>query len=131
MASFTTYIMLLFSISLALYFFGYAPPFLKMMENLNTTKPHEALLNTFVSIFTNPVFLAALGVSAIASFITGGGFGIIYLFPILMLTAFLNIFVLPTDFIFNAGMPLELRLIIMGILNLFLVLSIVEFIRGG
>jgi len=131
MGSFTTYIILVFSISLALYFFGYAPPFLKMMENLDTAKPHEALLNTFANIFTNPIFLAALGVSAVASFLTGGGFAVIYLFPILMLTAFLNIFVLPTDFIFNAGLPFELRLMIMGILNLFLILSIIEFIRGG
>ena len=132
MSNITTYMVLIFGISIGLYLMGYTSPFMAMFNNIGQdTNIAEAILNSLLAIFTNPIFLAGLGISAVASFITGGSYSVMYLFPIVMLVAFANYFVLPTSFILQADFPLELKLIINTFLNLFMVLAIIEFVRGG
>ena len=131
MSSITTYVMLVFGISVFLYLVGYTSPFMTFVQNASNGDVFTSLLNSFINIFTNPIFLTSLGLSAVASFITGGNYNVVYLFPILMLVVLANYFVLPTSFLNATEIPSQLKLIISTFLNLFLVLSVVEFVRGG
>jgi len=131
MSSITTYVMLVFGISVVLYLVGYTSPFMTFVQNASNGDVFTSLLNSFINIFTNPIFLTSLGLSAVASFITGGNYNVVYLFPILMLVVLANYFVLPTSFLNATEIPSQLKLIISTFLNLFLVLSVVEFVRGG
>lgn len=130
MGSFRVYVMLLFGISVALYMMGYTSPLLQ----LDTTTGGDiavALLNSFLGIFTNVTFLAILGATSVASYLTSGGnFSVTYLFPIFLIMAMLNFFILPTSFILAMEIDPFIRIIVAGFMNLMLGMAMVEFIRG-
>lgn len=132
MSSFKIYVLLLFGITVGLYMVGYTSPFLNIASgSILETDVATALLQAFFEVFTNPIFLSLLGVSAIASFVaSGGNFSVTYLIPMLLLQAMLNFFILPTSFILAMEIDPMMKLIIGGFLNIFLAMAMIEFIRG-
>lgn len=130
MTSLRVYIFILFGISAVLYFFGYTSPFLDIVSNTQGDIA-ISLLNSFISVFTNPIFLSILGVSSVASYFSGGSnFSVTYLIPMLLIMAMLNYFILPTSFIVNMQMDPVISMLVGGFLNIFLALAMLEFIRG-
>jgi hypothetical protein len=125
------YVIILFGMSVCLYLVGYTSPLLQ----LATTTEGDisiALLNSFIAIFTNPVFLGILGATSVASYLTAGGnTSITYLFPIFLIMAMMNFFILPTSFILALELDPFIKILVAGFLNLMLGLAMVEFIRSG
>lgn len=135
----TTYVMLLFGISIALFFLGYKPLMFTMLQ-CDTTAPtcdpnvnygYNALNNILTSIVTNPLVLGLAGIGIVSGILLGGTFAVVYVIPILILFAITNFVLLPTDFLLNSVLPWEIKAIILGFLNLMLLLTIVSFVRGG
>jgi hypothetical protein len=125
------YVMLLFGISIGLYLSGYTSPLLQIATTTNADIS-VALLNSFLGIFTNVTFLAILGATAVASYLTSGGnMSITYLFPIFLIMALMNFFILPTSFILALELDPFIKILVAGFLNLMLGLAMVEFIRSG
>lgn len=141
----STYIMVMFGISLALFLADpvhLSPPLFQMMQcndatNLEscgtfTTNFSLGILQFILDGIKSPAFLFSVGLAIFAPFITGGNFSVLYVIPILILFALANFLLLPSQFIFGlAGLPLIIKLVIVGFLNLWLLLVVVEFIRGG
>lgn len=131
MSAIRTYVFILFGISAVLYFFGYTSPFLDIVTNTQRDIA-VGLLNQFILIFTSATFLAILGVSAVASYFTGGSnFSVTYLIPILLIMSMLNFFVLPTSFILAMEVDPIIKFLVGGFLNIFLAFALLEFVRGG
>lgn len=130
MGAFKVYVFLLFGISVGLYFVGYTSPLLQLATTTNEDIS-IALLNSFIGIFTNVTFLAILGATSVASYLTSGGnFSVTYLFPIFLIMAMLNFFILPTSFILAMELDPVIKIIVAGFMNLLLGMAMVEFIRG-
>jgi hypothetical protein len=128
----SAYIMIVFGISVSLYLLGYTPVFMALAGQVGTSQPITAtLFNSLIAIFTNPIFLIGLAVAGLTGFLSGGNFSVIYVIPLLMIISIANIFVLPTSYLLMLDIPLVIQLIINTLLNTMLMLSIVEFIRGG
>ena len=124
------YAFLVFGISIVLWMMGYTSPFYATVSNMSGNIAGD-LLNSFILIFTNPTFLALLGVSAVASYFSGGSnFSVTYLIPMLLVLVMLNYFLLPINFIFDMAMNPMLKVIIGGFLNLLLAFAMLEFVRG-
>ena len=135
----TTYVMLMFGISIAFFFLGFAPP-LFASAGCNTASttcaPADNLAYTVINnilnaIISNPAATGLAGVAVVTSIILGGSFVVIYIIPALILIAVANFVFLPTSFMFSDVLPIEIRLIVLAFLNLLLILTIVSFVRGG
>jgi len=130
MTGLRAYIFILFGMSAVLYLFGYTSPFLDIVSHTQGNIATD-LLNQFILLFTSTTFLAILGVSAVASYFTGGSnFSVTYLIPILLIMTMLNFFILPTSFIISMELDPFIKLLIGGFLNLFLAFALLEFVRG-
>jgi len=136
-----TYIMMLFGISVALYLLGYTSPFLEVLNQTGVdSSTGEAsasnfwdyFINKFLETFTSKEFLATMAIPIVGSILLSGSSGQsgYFVIPILFLTVMANFFILPTTFIFSAELPAILKVLINSFLNLFLLLTIVEFVTG-
>lgn len=136
MGTLSSYAMLLFGISAVFYMMGYTSPFLAIVGQVTTDTPIlNTLVNSLYTTLTNPIFLIGMAIAGVASF--AGNFGYAstqFLAPLMFFVGvsfIANFFVLPTSFIFQAGFPTILKLLINAFLNVFLMLGLLEFIRGG
>jgi hypothetical protein len=129
----TAYVLLIFGISLSLYLLGYPSVFLALISQVGSEQPiTSTLFTSLIAVFTNPVFLIGAAFAGITGFLTGGGnFSVIYMIPLLMLIAIANVFVLPTAYLLQMDMNPIIQLIINGFMNTLLMLTIIEFVRGG
>lgn len=131
----STYIFILFGVSTVFYLLGYqAPMFDILASSAGTGGPSgQTIINAISNIFSNPAFLVALGLSAVAPFLTGGGagFNAVFVVPLFLLTIFANLFILPSSYLFDANLPVFLRTFIAILFNLTLTLSIISFVKGG
>lgn len=128
-----TYLMIVFGISIALYLVGYTSPFVKMMGEVGIENvTFNSVINGIWAIFSNPVFLASLGIAAIGSLLLIGGSGqsTLFIVPIIILMAFANYFILPTGEILASNLPTIIKFITNTFLNLFLMSTIIEFVAG-
>ena len=134
-----TYAMLLFGISIAFFFIGSAPPMFAAVgcdTTLDTCTPSDTLgtefLNSIIDMILNNPMTALLGaVAIVTAVLIGGSFVVIYLIPALLLMVAANFFLLPTSFLFTDALPFEIRVIVLGFLNLMLIMTIITFVRGG
>ena|SRR3990167_5528803 len=138
--AFSTYLYIMMGISIAFWFFGYPPAAYSLLTqsgiNIETGEAvpiADTMINGIRNLFSDPLFLAAIGIPLVLSVFIGGSGGqsVYFVIPLLMLTVFMNIFIFPTSFIFNQDMPVILRAIFNLFLNSMLMMSIIEFIRGG
>lgn len=135
----TTYVMILFGISIAMFFIGYKPLLFGLLQcptgavicDPNQNYGYDVLNNILQSIVSNPAIVGVAGLSILTSVLLGGSFAVMYLIPILILFAVSNFLLLPTDFLLSTAMPMEIKIIILGFMNLMLLLTIITFIRGG
>lgn len=130
----STYIFVLFSISAIFYLMGYQPIiFTTLAGEVGTDQPiAQTLINNFFNIFSNPLFLTALGITAVASFLlSSANFSVFFIVPIIMLSVFANIFILPSSYLFDPNLPDFLKLFIGIFFNLFMMMAVINFIRGG
>lgn len=157
MSSFTAYVILLFCISLALYFVGYTSPLLQYyncqgQNSLSGTDivqgsghaiqncpgvangtQSAGIANAFINDTTGLILIGfvALIASGIISNLLGQGYSAIYIIPLLILMAVLNLVVFPMSFITQSAMPDILKIILIVFFNLLTVLAIISFVRGG
>jgi len=137
----TTYIFVLFGISIAMYFAGYPPLIFQLFQCPAATTLSQCqgvqnnfsggIINQIFALITNPAFLISIGLASFVPFLTGGNFSVLYVIPIAILFAMANFLILPTSFLLQVSMPVELKFILLGFMNLWLMLIAVEFIRGG
>jgi hypothetical protein len=131
----SSYILILFAITLLFYLGGYQPTAWETLQSsavgtggLNI----NSIINMIYSIFTNPAFLLILIGSMVTGFLlSGSNFSVIYIIPIFILLVVVNLFVFPTSFLFDEALPVLMKVVIGMLFNIFLILSVVEFIRGG
>ena len=147
--SITVYAMVVFGIVVSLYFMGYTSPLLNSLSqqeviqgdngtnytittNANPSAVANNLINAIINILLTPKYLGALLVVGLVSFFTAGGtrYGITFIAPALILLVVMNVIVMPIDFIYDSAMPEPIKIFIFSFMNLFLMLSIVEFIGG-
>ena len=137
MPSLTTYLMLLFGISISLYCIGYQPLLFHLMQCTGTDvcapEPGmgQTVFNSLTSFITNPAFLGITAIALFVPFLIGGSFGLMYIIPLIIVFALSNFLLLPMDFLLAYSMPLMLKIIILGFMELLQILTIVSFIRGS
>lgn len=132
------YVFLLFGISIALYFVGYKPLLFSILQCdtaatvcVPSTNFATQVLNTFLQLFSNPFFFVGTALAIFVPFVVGGSFNVYYLIPFILLTALSNFLILPSDFLIQTALPVEIKMIVLGFLNLLLLLTAIQFIRGG
>lgn len=131
----STYIIMIFGITTMLYLFGFAPlVFTNTILTQNSENVGNFLIQGFLNVMTNKDFLILMGIMIISSIFAGSsiaGFSALFFIPILLLTVVLNIFIFPTNIILSSDIPFPLGHIIIVFINILLMLSIIEFVRGG
>ena len=152
-ASVFTYVMIMFGLVIVFYLMGFESPYTATVnatagsgaEATNIYTPtgigvnilnwvQGAINALFTSVQENPI-LAVIGtvVTIFAFYViskVGGQFALTYIIPALILAVFLNIFVFPTATL-QADLIPPFDIIVFGLFNLFLILSVVEFVRGS
>lgn len=146
--SITTYVMLMFGLVAVLLLMGFNPPFFAQTVGGGEggqvisepgffdlgTMMMATVFSVFQALLDNPIWgIIAPAVTIISMYIIvklGGQYIIAYVVPLLFLVLFANIFVFPTSSI-GTDLPTELSLITFSFLNLFLILSYLEFVRGN
>jgi len=124
------YLFLLFGTMIVFYLMGYEAPVLAILSQSGDIG-WDFIINQMLSIFTNPAFLVALGVSGVSAFLSSGNYSVTFVFPIMLLIILSNIFFLPTSYLMEAQLPMEIKTLITAWFNLLLTLGAVEFVRGG
>jgi len=110
---------------------GYQPPIIALLSKTGGQDSWDFIINQLLGIFTDPVFLASMGVAGVSAFLLGGGYVVTYVFPILVLLVLANIFVFPISYIWQATLPTEIQTLVTAWFNFLLILGAVEFVRGG
>lgn len=126
------YVFLLFGSMLIFYLLGYTAPVIYLLSNMGgESTAWEFVINQMLKIFTDPTFLTIIGVSAVATILTSGNYSVMFVFPIMLLYIIANVFFLPTSFILESQIPLEIKTIFLAYFNLLLYLGAIQFVRGG
>lgn len=144
--SMTTYVMLMFGLVAVLFLMGFSPPFFAQTiggSGQIVSEPGSfdigsimmtAIFSVFETLVDDPVWGivgSVIGIVSMAVIVKlGGQYVIAYIIPLIFLVLFANIFVFPTSSI-GTDLPTELSLITFSFLNLFLILSYLEFVRGN
>lgn len=150
-ASMVTYVMIMFGMIVVFYLLGFQSPYLAYTQEqvgpsgekvteatgigTNILDWMNGAVNAlFTSASENPL-LAVLGtvVTIFGFYIlskVGGQFALTYIIPILILGIFINIFVFPTASL-QGNLIAPFDLLLFGFLNLFFILSVIEFVRGS
>jgi len=124
------YVFLLFGTMVVLYLMGYQAPLVAVLTKSGNIG-WNFIINKMLAIFTDPAFLVALGVSGVSAYLFSGNQSVMFVFPIMLLVIIANIFFMPTSYLMEAQIPVEIKTIVTAWLNMMLVLGAIEFVRGG
>jgi len=83
---------------------------------------------------SNPAMSVLIGMTLVAGTVGAlfGGFGSMYIIPMIILAAILNWFVFPLGFIVGTGvLPDFLSVPLVVVFNVLMILAVVTFVRGG
>ena len=135
MGMLTTYVMLIFSISAVFYLMGYHGAMFDAFsaaDGIGSTEPiSTTIMSSMFNVFTDWRLLAMIGAVSVSAWLLGGSsFSVMFFIPLLMLSAVLNYFILPTSFLFDSTLPDFLRIGVAVFFNILLLLTMLEFIRG-
>jgi hypothetical protein len=123
----TVLVILLFTITFALYLGGYTSYFLKYYNKV------EGKINP-IDIFRSTEFLSSVGLGlagGIAASLFGGGYAVFFTIPLAFTTFFfMNYFVFPLSFFSEASLPLEIRLLLFGFFVTLEILTLISFVAG-
>jgi hypothetical protein len=144
-ASISTWVMLMFGMSVICYMMGFTN--LWTMWSSNPAAISQGVKSAGISstaLFDNPWVLYGIMIGALSAIVItyalvtrylGGGQVLAYIIPLVFLVIFLNIFVFPIGTLSAelqfAGSYIPIAAFMVAFFNLFLILSIVEFIRSG
>lgn len=158
-AGLTAYVMIMFGMIVMLYLFGFNSAWdhyhdRNISEEEGASQIDDAaavdkgigalIISNIKALFTNDQGDADILTIVVGTFVTlagmylaskvGGQYAFAYIIPIVFIIIFANIFIFPfenvaSDISIGGVIPLEAILIVF--FNLFLILGIVEFIRGG
>jgi hypothetical protein len=140
---FSAYIIFMLCITLVLYFMGF-----QGMGLTDAMGQPLSISSIIPNIITNLFAPNGSGIVNLVVSIVGGtiiaalsGFSAIYIVPLAMIMLTLNYFILPTSFLYNGAcaagvqcvslIPGPLKLPLFLLFNTLLVLSILDFTRGG
>jgi hypothetical protein len=128
----STYVIILFGISAMFYVADYQPVGLIMLNQQTLNLSPASIINMFLNMFNNPIFLSALVIAPVAALAGGAGsFSVIFIIPIIILTIVAQLFILPSSYILDPTMPDVLKILVSTFFNIFMALTIVSFVRGG
>jgi hypothetical protein len=143
-ASISTYVMMLFGMTIVFYMMGFTTMWTVWSnQSAASAQGSSAPIISNPNLFTSEfviygIIIAAFGTTVVAGIIlkyTGGSAILGYTIPLIFLMVFLNIFIFPiwslNDELLFAGSTLPIAGMLVAFFNLFLILSIIEFIRGG
>ena len=143
----TAFVIMMFSISLVMYFMGFQSPILYLWNNQGGTymQPQcvatnnsaclqsgaanivgNALVPGGDTILAGLTGLALVGV--VASLL--GGFSAVYILPLLIVSAVLGYLILPVSMLFSLAMPDVVRIPLIVLYNILVVITVVGFVRG-
>jgi hypothetical protein len=125
--------MLCLTYTFVMYFLGETTPLTSVFIALGGDVPiTEFALQSILNLFGSETLWASIGVVAVAAiFLIPGNFLVVYVFPALMLIVFMNYLFLPLGFIMNSGLPVEIQLLVTTLFQIFTLLAILDFVRGG
>jgi hypothetical protein len=128
-----SYVILGFTFTMIMYFLGEATPLTSVFNSVGGDTPlTEAVLQSILNLFGSETLWASIGVVAVAAiFLIPGNFLVVYVFPALLLILFMNYLFLPLGFIMRSGLPAAIQLVVTCIFQLFTLLAILDFTRGG
>lgn len=128
---FVAYVILLFSISLVLYYMGYGPIVsifgTRGAEPLSISCPQDDVFCTDTTVVIGAMIFIILSAGVLVTLVSG--FSSFYIVPLLLLIAVLNFVVFPFNFIMSA--PSSLAVPVMVFMNILTVLAVLNFVRGG
>jgi hypothetical protein len=139
----TNYLFLIFSISVIFHLAGYqsAIPLFNtgegvMNQSINGSKPivlQTDLISSLGRIISTPEGLGLVGIIIGSAIVTTvlGGFGTVYIAPMIMLFFVLDLFAFPVFSLATDGLTSFLALPIVVLLNILGVLAVLSFVRGG
>jgi hypothetical protein len=133
---FAAYVVLLFSISVMLWMFGYPSTIMYLYERSaeEATEP-ASLIYLMASKLLNSeagiVLLGLTGLAIILATFLSGGFIAMFIVPMMIMMTVLNFLVFPLSFLFDAALPLEVRVIGIVFFNMLTVLATLSFVRGS
>lgn len=129
----TAYVILLFSISLVFYLLGYTNLLSYYSQHQGGTMDFVNLLKTLAQAILSDEGISILLGVAITGLVATllGGFGAMYIFPILMLLTFANYLLFPLSFLLDQSLPDIVKLPLIVLFNLLTLLTIITFVRGG
>lgn len=147
------YILLIFSIGIVVFLMGDGGGMLNSMASaslsnvslINSSSSNEntvlsspdigqLMINAIMSVFTNPIYLTAIGTAAVVGFIIGGSsFAIFFIVPAIMISIISRIFINPTSYLYalTSGIPYPGNLIVILFFMIMLILAIISFVKGG
>lgn len=129
----TAYILLLFSISLVFYLLGYTSLLNYYTEQQGGTLDFMETLKTLTKAMLSDEGISILLGVAITGLVATliGGFGAMYVFPIVMLLVFANYLLFPLSFLLDQTLPDIIKIPLVVLFNLLTLLTIITFVRGG
>jgi uncharacterized membrane protein (DUF485 family) len=148
----TTYVMMMFGLIIVLYLMGFTSPW--MAYTAETVGPEgeetgiasptgigtnilDWMMNGVYSLFeevaSNPLIAVISTIVTLGAFYliskVGGQYVLAYIIPIIILAIFANIFIFPTSTL-QGQILFPLDIVVFGFLNLFLILSYIDFVKG-
>jgi len=139
----TAYLVLMLCISITFYWLGYSSAYsaLKLTYDQQTALTGGSAMDigaiiTFIATqaTSNPAMSVLIGMTLVAGTVGAlfGGFGSMYIIPMIILAAILNWFVFPLGFIVGTGvLPDFLSVPLVVVFNVLMILAVVTFVRGG
>lgn len=133
---FAAYVVLLFSISVMLWMFGYPSTIMYLYEQSaeEATDPASLIYSMASNLLNSEAGIVLLGLTGLAVVLAtflSGGFIAMFIVPMIIMMAVLNFLVFPLSFLFDAALPLEIRVIGIVFFNMLTVLATLSFVRGS
>jgi len=130
----TSLIIFSFILSVMFSLMGFTVPLFNIFSGMNNTYlDPSTLLEELATGVTNPQTLASMvSISLVAAASILTGFGTAYILPMLLFYVITTFGVLPPlSFILSFGLPEPMGTIVTVILNIFLIIACLTFVRGG
>jgi len=130
----TSLIIFSFILSVMFSLMGFTVPLFNIFSGMNNTYlDPSTLLEELATGVTNPQTLASMvSISLVAAASILSGFGTAYILPMLLFYVITTFGVLPPlSFILSFGLPEPMGTIVTVILNIFLIIACLTFVRGG
>ena len=127
------FVILLLCFAIVAYFCGIPNGFNEIIEQVTEGTPViDVITQKLLALFTSEELWKSLGIAVVVTLLIGAGtFNVMFAFPILILVTLAGYLFLPLQSILSLGAPSYLQIILVAIFQIFAVLAIIDFVRGG